>query len=142
MSQELQPTPQAGSTLQDNQAYNRLIRSIPNDLLATFTPEQLTAIKRGLDHPGSRHRVDFRVSVPWFGRRYYIALFTGHENRSLERLQREGQVAVGRVAGTYGAAMLIVGACMFLTASVCVYSVSKLFDDGDSGSIGYRQARR
>ena len=142
MQQSSQLSPSGAPDAHDNQAFNRLLRQLPDDVVASFTPAQLTAIEIGLNHPGKHHRVDFRVSVPWFGSRYYIAFFTGNENRSLERLRREGQIAVGRVAGTYGAAMLVIGACMFLTATVCIYSVTKLFDDDSSGAVGYRQARR
>ena len=125
----------------DNQVYERLTRQMPRDILTTFTPVQLAALENGLKQKTGRHRIDFRVSLPWFGRRHYIALLVGRENRSIERLQREGQVAIGRVAGTYGAALFLIGGLMLVSASIFVYSISKMIDSEGATHMTYLRTR-
>ncbi len=44
------------------------------------------------EHADSRHIVAYRVSTSFFGRGFYVAFFMGSEQRTKERLDREGQV--------------------------------------------------
>ncbi len=112
-----------------NHTFDRLAARLPAAILATLTPDQISAIEQAIRPAEARHRIDFRVSIPWIGRRYYIALFAGHESRSIERLRREGQLSIGRVAGTYGALLAVVSALMILSAGVLAYSLGKIFED-------------
>ena len=69
-----------------------------------FVKMQSTAADRTANAPGlagipalrpvvtrAPHVIDYRVSVPFFGRRYYFAFFAGHEQRQLLRLVAESQ---------------------------------------------------
>lgn len=112
-----------------NPAFDRLAARLPATILATLTPEQLSALEEAIRPANARHRVDYRVSIPWIGGRYYIALFAGRERRSMERLRQEGQISIGRVAGTYGAVLATISALMILSAGVLAYSLGKIFED-------------
>ncbi|MGL4396295.1 MAG: hypothetical protein ACRCS9_07145 [Hyphomicrobium sp.] len=57
------------------------------------------------------------MSIPVFGRRYYLTVFFGRERRSLTRLLEEGQIDLSRISATYAAAIGVGGALLFL---VCV----------------------
>lgn len=53
--------------------------------LATAIAEAAAPVAR------APHVIDYRVSVPFLGRRYYFAFFAGHEQRGLVRLVAESQ---------------------------------------------------
>lgn len=125
-----------------NRIFERALHRIPEPLRATFTPDQLTALERALRPQNREHVVDYRVSLPWFGRRVYITLLAGPENRSLDRLRAEGQVAAGRIAATYGTAMAGIIGLMIVSGSVLVYSISKIFDAEGTSRMTYLQIRR
>ena len=119
-----------------------LLQRLPEAFLAALNAQQLAALKGALAPPrASPHRVDFRVSLPWFGSRYYVVLLAGDERRSVDRLRLEGQVTVGRIAATYSAAMLLVITLLIVSGAGVIFSISKLTDDAPFGS-GYRRSTR
>lgn len=119
-----------------------LLQRLPEAFLVTLNARQLAALKGSLAPPrASPHRVDFRVSLPWFGGRYYVVLLAGDERRSVDRLRLEGQLTVGRIAATYSAAMFMVVTLLIVSGAGVIFSISKLTDDAPSGS-GYRRGNR
>lgn len=124
-----------------NSAFDRLAARLPAAIFATLTPEQLSAIEKAVRPTPARHRVDFRVSIPWLRRRYYIALYAGRESRSIERLRREGQLSIGRVAGTYAALLALVLALMLMSAGLLAYSIGKIFEDPMTQAAQTRSSR-
>ena len=87
----------------------KFISRIPRDIAATFSDDQLHAVKLAF---GARswgaHAIDVRKSVPIFWHRYYVVLLMGRERRDAERLHAEGALF-----GTIGNAMVTL---MFLGA--------------------------
>lgn len=95
----------------------RLLNEMPAAVRQTFTLEQIACLESALRPKPSPHKIDWRVSIPVFGRRYYLTVFFGRERRSLTRLLEEGQIDLSRISATYAAAIGIGGALLFL---VCV----------------------
>ena len=54
--------------------------------------DQLVALSLASVPANSPHVIDYRVSVPFFGKRFYVTLLAGRERRSLARLAGEGQL--------------------------------------------------
>lgn len=125
----------------DNSAFTHMLSQMPAATVATFDAAQLRALSLALQQSNRQHRLDFRVSLPWFGSRIYFALLAGDERRSLDRLQREGQITVGRIALTYAAACALIFTLMILSATVFVYAMSKIGTD-DAPALPYRVERR
>ncbi len=74
-------------------AFDRIMARIPLDSRRTFTPDQLMALSLASVPVNSKHVIDYRVSVPFFGRRFYLTLLAGREQRSKARLAAEMQLA-------------------------------------------------
>lgn len=111
-----QPLPDEGFT-------RKFLRSLPPDLAASFTAEQLAGVQRafGLRH-GPRHPLDLRRSVwtPWG--RIYLVLLAGPERRSTERRTLERVLAgLGRAADAMVCATLAL--CVLLGALGALYAL-------------------
>jgi hypothetical protein len=102
--------------LPDDTFTRKFLRTLPPDLAASFTAEQLAGVQRafGLRH-GPRHPFDLRRSVwtPWG--RIYLVLLAGPERRSTERRAIERVLAgLGRAADAAVSATLTL--CVLLAA--------------------------
>lgn len=74
--------------MQNNQEASEIIADytlsrIPPDVRASFTEEQLFAIRKALVQQSSsgRHRIAIRLTLPLFFRKYYFAFFFGRDRR-------------------------------------------------------------
>lgn len=104
--------------------FQRMVRRLPAPVLAALTPQQLEAIADALIPDPPTHVIDYRVSVPFLGRRFYITLLAGRERRSLARLAREAQLHARHIAVFYAVALLVLG-CLTLVGSVMIGYVAK-----------------
>lgn len=121
--------------------FKRMLKRLPPGVLSTLTPVQLDAISDALIPDPPSHALDYRVSIPFMGRRYYVTLLAGRERRSLARLAREAQLHAKHVAAFYAFALLILG-CLTLIGTVLIgYVVKSALDidlmDGPSLLHGY-----
>ncbi len=81
-----------------------LLDGIPPAVRSEFTYNHLAALEVALvkSRPVPRkHKLDFRVSLPFFGKRYYFVLLGGAERRSILRIERDGQNAPWRLTAAY-----------------------------------------
>ena len=100
-------------------AFRRMMANMPFSLRATFTPEQLAALAQASVPVNAPHLIDYRVSVPLFGKRFYVTLLAGRERRSLSRLAAEGQIRFAQITTLY-AMFLGLGMAAILVAIVLV----------------------
>lgn len=78
-------------TLHPDPLINSFLSELPAKTAASFTPNQLEAIKRQFGNrkwTGS-HPVDIRLSIPFIGRGFYLVFLMGRERRSKERLRND-----------------------------------------------------
>lgn len=75
---------------------------IPTDILDALTEAQRQRLIEAITPRQTAHKFDFRTSLPFFGRRYYLTILAGPERRSLERLLSEGQLEQGKLLFVYG----------------------------------------
>lgn len=82
----------------------RFFERIPPDVAASFTPEQIDAIRLafGARRP-IRHGIDVRLSLPLLLRRYYIVFLAGRERRRHTRSLEPAR----RFAGATAALILV-----------------------------------
>ena len=120
-----------------NPLFAHLLASMSDEVRATFSELQLTALARSTQAHATQHLVDYRVSAPLlFGRRYYVTLLIGRERRNLSRLDSEGQSQVTRIAMLYSAlTAMLVGLLLF--GMFCAVYLLKSFSginlfDGES----------
>lgn len=104
--------------------YLRMMDRLPAAVRVTLTPMQLDAISDALVPEPKRHVIDYRISLPLFGRRYYLTILAGPERRSVDRLAREAQVRARRTA-TFYAVALVIAACVAFVALVVAGYVAK-----------------
>lgn len=77
----------------------RLLGAMTTKARAQFTPQHLAALEVAITRSRPRpdyHKADLRVSVPFFGKRYYMRFLAGTERRSKSRLEHEGQNRLSR----------------------------------------------
>ena len=107
-------------------AFKRLLHKIPDDILSTFDSKQLSAIALAIRPKPARHVIDYRVSLPGFRNRFYAVFLFGREMRSIERLEDEGQLRIGRVTATYGAVFFLLSVLLVLSASSFIYCINAM----------------
>lgn len=65
---------------------DHVVQSLPPEVRANFTPEQLAALHvalaRAQKSARARHLVDLRFGVPLYWARYYVVLLLGRDQRS------------------------------------------------------------
>jgi len=68
----------------------RFFSRIPRQVAASFTDDQLLAVKTAFAHQwGGSHSVDLRFSLPLPLRRWYVVLILGPERRSPQRRRHD-----------------------------------------------------
>ena len=88
----------AGRPEISDRAFDRMMANVPEEITQTFSDQQLVALSLASIPRVSPHVIDYRVSIPFFGKRYYLTVLAGRERRSRARLAREGQLMSGQVA--------------------------------------------
>jgi hypothetical protein len=70
--------------------FEELFAQISPEVAATFSSEQIDTIKWSFNYRRwTRHPIDWRISLPILGWRFYIIFLAGEERRSLQRLMSE-----------------------------------------------------
>lgn len=117
-------------------ALQRLVSRLPAGVAATLSSEQLRALSAATQPTPSHHRIEYRVSVGLFGRRYYCTVFAGRDRRTLDRLRREGQISARAMSIAATVALFLVAGCgalLFVMAGYVLKSALGLdFFDGPS----------
>ncbi|EGA70261.1 hypothetical protein VISI1226_13556 [Vibrio sinaloensis DSM 21326] len=70
-------------------ALNQFYQLLDGDVAASLTEQQKSEIEQAVCSLGlvSRHSVDVRKSIPWFGKRYYFVLLGGRDRRRQVRAE-------------------------------------------------------
>ena len=110
----------------DGVAFKRLLHKIPENVRSTFNSEQLSAIAAASCPRPALHLIDYRVSLPGIRNRFYAVFLFGREMRSIERLEDEGQLRIGRITATYGLVFFVLSILMILSASTLIYCVNAM----------------
>ncbi|MCB1485807.1 MAG: hypothetical protein KDJ17_13050 [Hyphomicrobiaceae bacterium] len=103
--------------------FERMLAKLPPYVRNSLTKQQLDCISDALIPDPPQHTIDYRASIPLFGRRFYVALMAGRERRSLARLAQEGQSRARRVAGLYAVIMLLLVGAAFVACVLLGYVV-------------------
>lgn len=114
-------------------------RRIPPDIAEHLTEEQAERLTRLLSGPApARHKIAYRASSAFFGKRFYIALFAGVEKRCPVRVRDAGErrwvARLAMEAALFGWAMLCAVAFVLGFALVGAYLLKSglgidLFED-------------
>lgn len=93
------------STQDIHSLFDRLFTNISPDDRATFTPQQIDAMRQAFAQVGwKKHSVDLRISIPLpCHPGLYFVLLAGTENRSKERIRAQRRLfwqSVGMLGGT------------------------------------------
>ncbi|MDX2158473.1 MAG: hypothetical protein SFW09_18390 [Hyphomicrobiaceae bacterium] len=110
-----------------NAALMRLLSRMPSEVVASFTATQLSALASGFGQERAPHLVDFLVSLPLLGRRYYLRVYLGRERRSYERLLREGQISLARTVLVWSGLAWMLVSLLVLGSLVTLYLVKSYF---------------
>lgn len=105
----------------------RLLAALPPSAGAAFSSEQLAALDIAVARTRprrSKHKIDYRVSVPIFRRRFYFVVLAGGERRTLARIRSDGQNTAWRMSLAY---VILMGAFAMggLVAAVMLLYVVK-----------------
>ena len=68
-----------------------LVRALPPHLADQLSFDDLQKLTAAVGRSGSRHIIDYRLSLPFGSRRFYVRFLCGRERRKLSRLIAEGQ---------------------------------------------------
>ncbi len=118
----------------------RLLSGLPMGARVFFTPEQLAALDVAIVRTRQRpntHKIDYRVSVPLFGRRYYFVLLAGKERRTLARIRSEGHTETWRLTLAYAILMsaIVMGGIVAILALLYVVKSMVGIDFFDQHSV-------
>ncbi len=105
-----------------------LLEKLPPEIVESFTPEQRAALWQA-SKPMSwrRHPINLRMSMPIFGRRYFLTVVGGEERRNPDRLVRERHLYPLRTAGNL-LFLLGVGGAFYLAAVAGILIFSNLVE--------------
>ena len=98
-----------------------MLAKLPPAVWDSLTTQQLDCISDALIPDPPRHAIDYRASIPFFGRRFYVTLLVGRERRSQERLAREAQLRARHVAIVYSVLLMLVSCVSFLAFVLAGY---------------------
>lgn len=86
----------------------RFFARIPREVAASFTDDQLLAVKRAFAaHGEAGHSIDLRLSFPLLIGRWYLVLILGPERRSRGRRRRDRDAHPLSTLGNAFAALLL-----------------------------------
>ena len=72
---------------------DQFLDRMPSRMAGTFTGEQRAALYRALKAESWRnHPVNIRLSIPFFGKGFYLTLVAGREKRAKARLKRQKRI--------------------------------------------------
>ncbi len=67
--------------VEENALLARIYARMPVAIQLSFTPEQIAALGEATYDPPTPHKVAIRRTFGIFGKRFYLALFMGHDRR-------------------------------------------------------------
>lgn len=113
------------------------------DTIVAFEPSKearatlatMRADEPGLDaaHDG-HHAADLKLSVPFWGSRFYIRFLAGPERRNMARLQQEGQVGALRITLFYAAVAFALVAVVLAGGALFSYLIEATIGLGRPGA--------
>ena len=66
------------------------LEKVPQAVAETFTSEQLAALRNAVKpFTWRKHPINIRITLPFFGRRFFLTLVGGLEHRGSDRIVRE-----------------------------------------------------
>ena len=86
---EITETIQQGDAKEDSGPVEWQLQRLPGPVVDSFTSEQRQAVIAAIDASWSRHPVDIRFTIPWFGGSYFVTIISGLERRGRERRKQE-----------------------------------------------------
>jgi hypothetical protein len=96
---------------------NWLLQRLPRDVLNTLSIEQRNAIQNATSTSWRGHGVNIRMSLPFFGRRFYLTCVGGEERRPMQRVITEREHHPVR---TMANSLFLAGVAFFFYAIVLV----------------------
>lgn len=106
-----------------------LLAAIPLGAGARFTPGQLAAldvaVARTRPRP-TKHKIDYRVSLPVLGRRYYFVFLAGKERRTNARISKDRQNTAWRLSLAYAILLSVIATGAMLAIIVLLYVVKSM----------------
>ena len=70
-----------------------------------------------------------KVSIPFFGKRFYLSFLFGRDLRNDERLKSEGQLGLKSTSLVYGVALWVIGSMLFVTGGFLLYLLTFIVVD-------------
>jgi len=98
-----------------------MIKKVHPSILASFTPSQLNALAAVSKPSPGQHWIDYRVSLPIFGRRIYLTILAGRERRSLTRLKHEGQISLAITSISYVVTTWMIASALIVSLVTVLY---------------------
>ena len=99
----------------------------PEEHRRAFTDEQLQALALASIPPPPNHGIEYRVSLPFFGKRFYVTLFVGRERRARSRLVAEGQLPVSQIVKPDPVAWTLILALTSFGALLALFIAKAMF---------------
>lgn len=113
---------------QQSDSLEALLANLPEDVIASFTPDQRAALWNAAKPISWRkHPINIRITFPFFGHRHFVTIVGGHERRSMDRIDRDRAMHPLRTAGNV-LFMLGVGGAFYLAAVVGIFTFSNLIE--------------
>lgn len=75
-------------------AERRVVQQVPPDIRELLSHDQIKRLAAAVAPQRTRHGLALQASFRWITGRYYVALISGRERRSDNRLRAEGQTII------------------------------------------------
>lgn len=115
--------PREPCTIESHPAFERMLAKLPVEARGSFSPAQLAILAEASRPPPPRHWIDYRVSLPFFGARFYLTIFFGKERRQLGRIRSEGQESLTKASIFYVLVLWILISIGMIACLVSLYAV-------------------
>jgi hypothetical protein len=119
--------PAPASRIDYHSDFVRLLNRIPRAAWQSFSIEQLELLSRASVPVRSKHLIDYRVSIPFFGKRFYLTVLFGRERRDYARLIAEGQLTFSRIYMAYYSLAMGIAAVVAVVSIVVLYLIKCTF---------------
>ena len=103
--------------------FERMLCKMSTEARSSFSIDQLALLSKITKPPPPLHWIDYRVSLPFFGGRYYLTFLFGKERRVLSRIKSEGQASLTKTSIVYVAVLWLLISISLLASLVLLYVI-------------------
>lgn len=124
--------------LRSDTSYQQIVRQIPPEVVATFTPQQLDALQQACQQVNwqNQHTIDLRLSIPVPKPGFYIGFLIGSERRSAARLRPQRLKSSRQTATKVAVSVLLLGGMAVVVVFKVIQPLTQFIQEAKTHPTG------